>query len=373
MSKAFIHRAVPGVQALSPYVPGKPTDELQRELGLSDIVKLASNENPLGPGPAAQAALALACKELGRYPDGNGYVLKAALADRFRLSQTSFTLGNGSNDILEIIIRAFAGPGDEVVYSQYAFAVYALATQAVGASARVAPARDYGHDLDAMLGLVTPATKLVCIANPNNPTGTLLTPGSLLDFLARLPEHVVCILDEAYCEYLADQHYPESLDWLARFPNLIITRTFSKIHGLAGLRVGYAASAPELADVLNRVRQPFNVNTPGLYAAAAALNDHVHVAESCRLNREGLAQLTAGAAHLGLDYIPSHANFVTIALPGDAADIYRALLQRGVIVRPLANYGLSRHLRISVGLPAENARCLSALADVLAMLPVASA
>lgn len=366
MTTDFLARAVPGVQSLSPYVPGKPADELARELGITRIVKLASNENPLGPGPRARAALATALDDLGRYPDGNGFVLKSALSTRFGLPQAAFTLGNGSNDVLEIIIRAFAGPGDEVVYSQYAFAVYALVTQAVGATARVAPARDYGHDLAAMRALVGPKTRLVCIANPNNPTGTLLGAPALLEFLADLPAEVICVLDEAYCEYLAQLDYPEATQWLARFPNLVISRTFSKIHGLAGLRVGYAAADPAITAVLNRVRQPFNVNSPALLAAAAALDDAEHIAASCALNSAGLAQLAAGLGALGLHHIPSSANFLTVEFPGPAQPIYQALLERGVIVRPLANYGLPNHLRISAGLPEENAFCLAALAEVLA-------
>jgi len=365
MDNPFLERAVPGVQSLSPYVPGKPVSDLQRELGLSNIIKLASNENPLGPGARAREAAARALGDPGRYPDSNGHVLKAALSRRLCLAPDCITLGNGSNDVLDLITRTFAGPGDEVVFSQYAFAVYALSTQAVGATARIAPARDFGHDLTALRALVTPDTRLVFIANPNNPTGTFIGAGPLEAFIADLPPQVICVLDEAYTEYLRDTDCPDTLRWLGRFANLVLVRTFSKIHGLAALRVGYAASSPCIAQLLNRVRQPFNVNTPALHAAAAAVDDDAHVAASCACNARGLADLRAGAMALGLDFIPSRANFLTIDLGREAAPVNRALLERGVIVRPLLNYDLPNHLRVSAGLQPENARFLRTLAEVL--------
>jgi len=365
MDNPFLERAVPGVQSLAPYVPGKPASDLQRELGLTDVIKLASNENPLGAGARAREAAARALADLGRYPDGGGHVLKAALSRRLCIAAECITLGNGSNDVLELITRTFAGPGDEVVFSQYAFAVYALSAQAVGATARVAPARDFGHDLTAMRALVHDDTRLVFIANPNNPTGTLLGAAEIEAFVADLPPKVICVLDEAYTEYLRDLDFPDTTRWLGRFPNLVLTRTFSKIHGLAALRVGYAASSPLIAGLLNRARQPFNVNTPGMYAAAAAVDDDAHVAASCACNSRGLAELRAGVEALGLGYIPSFANFLTVDLGADAAPVNQALLQRGVIVRPIANYGLPNHLRVSAGLQPENARFLDALAEVL--------
>jgi histidinol-phosphate aminotransferase len=372
MDNPFLARAVPGVQSLAPYVPGKPASDLQRELGLTDIVKLASNENPLGAGARAREAAARALADLGRYPDGGGHVLKSALSRRLCIAPECITLGNGSNDVLELITRTFAGPGDEVVFSQYAFAVYALAAQAVGATARVAPAREFGHDLAAMRALVHADTRLVFIANPNNPTGTLLAASDLEAFIADLPPQVICVLDEAYTEYLRDLDFPDTTRWLGRFPNLVLTRTFSKIHGLAALRVGYAASAPPIAELLNRARQPFNVNTPGLHAAAAAVDDDAHVAASCACNSRGLSELRAGVEALGIGFIPSFANFLTLDLGTDAAPVNRALLERGVIVRPIANYGLPEHLRVSVGLQPENARFLDALAEVLGRAPASA-
>jgi histidinol-phosphate aminotransferase len=365
MQNSFLERAVVGVQGLAPYVPGKPASEFERELGLTDIIKLASNENPLGPGARAREAAARAFADLARYPDSNGHVLKAALSRRLCIAPECITLGNGSNDVLDLIVRTFAGPGDEVVHSEYAFAVYALSTQAVGATARVAPASDYGHDLAAMRALIEPHTRLVFIANPNNPTGTLVDTTALEAFIADLPPQVICVLDEAYTEYLRDPPYPDTLRWLGRHPNLVLVRTFSKIHGLAALRVGYAASSPLIAGLLNRVRQPFNVNTPALQIAAAAVDDDAHVAASSACNARGLAELEAGATALGLDFIPSRANFLTIDLGREAAPVNQALLERGVIVRPLLNYGLPRHLRVTAGLRPENERFLATLAQVL--------
>ncbi len=355
------------IRAIAPYQPGKPISELAREMGLAeaDIVKLASNENPLGIGPRARAAAAAALDTLALYPDGNGFALKSALARHLGVAMDGIVLGNGSNDVLELVARAFLGPGTSAVYAQHAFAVYPLATLAVGAVGIEAPARDHGHDLAAMRAAVRADTRVVFIANPNNPTGTLLRAADLEAFIADLPEHVLVVLDEAYGEYLdADLHAP-SLDWLKRFPNLVLTRTFSKAYGLAGLRVGYALAAPEVADLLNRVRQPFNVNSVALAAATAALEDRAFLAESRHVNDLGMAQLCAGFDALGLDFIPSFGNFVCVRV-GRADAVYRALLARGVIVRPVTNYGLPGHLRVSIGLPHQNARLLEALAAVLA-------
>jgi histidinol-phosphate aminotransferase len=357
--------AVPGVRKLRPYVPGKPVETLEREYGVRNAVKLASNENPLGPSAHAIEAIRKGLGDLGRYPDGNGFVLKSALAHRLGVTQEQITLGNGSNDVLELVARAFAGPGDEVVFSQYAFAVYPIVAQAVGARPVAVAARDWGHDLDAMAAAVTDRTRVVFVANPNNPTGTWVTAAVLERFLAQLPVHVVVVVDEAYFEYVDDPDYPDSLAWLDRFSNLVVTRTFSKIHGLAALRVGYGVSHPALADLLNRVRQPFNVNSLGLRAATAALGDEAHVARSRETNRAGMAQLCAGFEELGLAHIPSAGNFVTFDTGGPAKALYEALLKLGVIVRPVDNYGMPVHLRVTVGLAEENARFLSALADAM--------
>jgi histidinol-phosphate aminotransferase len=363
--------ALPSVRGLTPYLPGKPISELQREFGLDRVVKLASNENPLGPSPLALEAARRALSDIHLYPDGSGFELKSALSRALGVAPAQITLGNGSNDVLDLVARTFLAPGVEAVFSKYAFAVYPIVTQAVGATARVAPAHDgsrgprYGHDLDAMAGLVTPATRVVFIANPNNPTGTYLSRDALHDFLAALPEHVVAVVDEAYFEYVRAPDYPNALDWLDDFPNLMVTRTFSKAYGLAGFRVGYAVSGEAMAEFLNRVRQPFNVNSPALAAATAALADLEHLERSVAVNAEGLRSLEAALSERGYDCIPSVGNFVTFDLGGPAAPIYQALLREGVIVRPIANYGLPDHLRVTVGTAEENGTFLAALDRVL--------
>jgi histidinol-phosphate aminotransferase len=356
-------QALPNITALKPYQPGKPIEELERELGLSNIIKLTSNENPLGPSKSALNAIVQASKELTRYPDGNGFSLKAALAKHVQLTSDQITLGNGSNDVLELLARTFVSSNDEVVFSQYAFAVYPLVTQAIGAKAVIAPASDFGHDLDAMTTLISEKTKLIFIANPNNPTGTALAPKQVETFLKQVPESVIVVLDEAYVEYTTQQF--NTVAWLAGYPNLVITRTFSKAYGLAALRVGYSLSSPEIADCLNRIRQPFNVNSLALVAAVAALADKDYIEQSRQLNEAGLKQYVTGFEQLGLTYIPSKGNFITVDVKRNADSIYQSLLQQGVIVRPIANYGLPQHLRISVGLGEENQRCLDALAIAL--------
>jgi histidinol-phosphate aminotransferase len=363
----FLALAQPGVQQLSPYVPGKPVDELARELDLdpASIVKLASNENPLGPSPKALEAIRQALPELTRYPDGNGFELKSRLAARCGVQINQVTLGNGSNDILDLVARAYLAPGLNAVFSQYAFAVYPISTQAVGAQGKVVPAKDYGHDLDAMLAAIDENTRVVFIANPNNPTGTWFGPDALERFLARVPQSVLVVLDEAYIEFAEGDELPDGLKYLARYDNLLVSRTFSKAYGLAALRVGYALSSAQIADVLNRVRQPFNVNSLALSAACAALDDADYLAQSRQLNDAGMAQLEAGLRELGLSWIPSKGNFIAVDFGRDTAAINQALLRAGVIVRPVAGYGMPNFLRISIGLPAENARFLEALAKVL--------
>ncbi|MCX7103024.1 MAG: histidinol-phosphate transaminase [Methylobacter sp.] len=359
--------AVSGVQKLVPYVPGKPIEELERELGLSYIIKLASNENPLGPGKKALAAIQAILPDLALYPDGNGFELKSALAKKYNLDMNQITLGNGSNEILELVARAFLTPDLEVVFSQHAFAVYPLVTQAVGATAVVAPALNYGHDLDAMQRRVTAKTRLVFIANPNNPTGTLLSHSSLEAFIKALPVTCVCVLDEAYCEFVADQNVENSTAWLEKYPNLLITRTFSKAYGLAGLRVGYGLSSPQLADILNRVRQPFNNNMLALAAATAALTDSEHLQNTITVNEQGMQFITEGFKKLDLEWIPSAANFVLVDLKKPALPVYEALLRKGVIVRPVGVYELPNHLRITIGTSAENELFIEALAEVVSL------
>ncbi len=367
MSRDFLALAQPGVQKLSPYVPGKPVDELARELNLdpAGIVKLASNENPLGPSPKALAAIQAELSELTRYPDGNGFALKQRLAQRYSVGVHQVTLGNGSNDILELVARAYLAPGLNAVFSEHAFAVYPIATQAVGAEGRAVAAKNWGHDLDAMAAAIDENTRVVFVANPNNPTGTWFDAAALGAFLARVPSHVLVVLDEAYIEYAEGQELPDGLAFLADYPNLLVSRTFSKAYGLAALRVGYAISSPVIADVLNRVRQPFNVNSLALAAACAALDDVDYLAASRRVNDAGMVQLERGFQLLGLEWIPSRGNFIAVDFACDAAPINQALLREGVIVRPVAGYGMPTFLRVSIGTERENARFLDVLAQVL--------
>lgn len=365
MTNRFLDLANPGVEGLHPYQPGKPVEELERELGISNSVKLASNENPLGLGPKARAAIERALPELARYPDANGFALKAKLAGKLGVRCEQLILGNGSNELIDLVFHTFVSPGHQVVYSQYTFIVYALATQAHGAEAVVVPARDFGHDLEAMAAAITPATRLVCITNPNNPTGTFVGAAEIKAFMDKVPAGVLVVLDEAYTEYVEEDERIPSIDWLARYPNLIVSRTFSKAYGLAGLRVGYMVCHPELVAVLNRVREPFNCNSLGLAAAEAALDDEDYLNQAVELNRREMARYEAFFQEKGLKYIPSRANFITLDLQREAGPVYEALLREGVIVRPIAGYGLPTCLRISIGLEHENQRCLEALAKVL--------
>ena len=354
------------VRAIAPYQPGKPISELAREMGLKEesIVKLASNENPLGASPKALAAMRGALEEVARYPDGNGFELRMALAKMYGVAEERIVLGNGSNDVLEMVAHAFLAPGASAVYSQHAFVVYPLSTQAAGAAGIEVPARDFGHDLDAMARAVRGDTRVVFIANPNNPTGTWLAPDALHAFLRKVPADVLLVLDEAYYEYLDSALRGDSLKWLEQFPNLVVSRTFSKAYGLAGLRVGFAFAHPQVADLMNRVRQPFNVSSIAQAAAVAALADQDFVQRSRALNGQGMRALTTGFKRLGLSWIPSCANFVSFKVP-IAAKVFQRLLRQGVIVRPIAGYGMPEYLRVTVGTDAENARFLAALETVL--------
>ena len=356
--------ALPYVRAIAPYQAGKPIDELAREYGLDpgSIVKLASNENPRGMPESARRAIAEAMTDLGRYPDSNGFALKSALSAKFNVPSDWITLGNGSNDILELAAAALLSPVRSCVYAQHSFAVYALATQARGARAIVIPAKHLGHDVDAMAAAIASDTALLYIANPNNPTGTHLPAESIARFLARVPAHVVVVIDEAYNEYLPPDRRFDSVQWVREYPNLLISRTFSKAYGLAGLRVGYGLAQPALTDLLNRVRKPFNVNAVAQAAAVAALGDQAFLDESYQMNVAGMRQLTDAFRRLRLDFVPSYGNFVLVNV-GAADRIYEQLLKRGVIVRPVANYGLPEWLRVTVGLPAENERFVQALTD----------
>jgi len=358
------------VRAIAPYQAGKPISEVAREFGLDEakIVKLASNENPLGMPESARQAMLAAVAEISRYPDANGFELKAAISKRYSVPSEWITLGNGSNDILELAAHAFVQPGQSVVFSQYSFIVYALATQAVGGHSIVVPAEEYGHDLTAMQQAITADTRLVYIANPNNPTGTFIPPAGIETFLKAVPPSVVVVIDEAYNEYLNPDLQYESTDWVRQFPNLLVSRTFSKAHGLAGLRVGFGIAQPPITDLLNRVRQPFNVNSLAQAAAIAALNDEAFLHQTAKLNAEGYHQLTQAFDEMKLEYVQSFGNFVLVKVGDDdgaGARVNLGLLKRGIIVRPVGGYGLPQWLRISIGLPDENAACIQALKAVL--------
>ena len=354
------------IRAIAPYQGGKPISEIAREFGIdeADIVKLASNENPLGMSPKAQAAVEDAMLDIARYPDGNSYALREAVSQKFNVARNQIVFGNGSNDILELSARAFLQVGDEVIYSQHAFAVYPLVTQAVGATGVVVPAKEFAHDLDGFLKAITAKTRFIFIANPNNPTGTLIDKATLKAFLKQVPESILVVLDEAYDEYLSSDDKSEALGWLNTFENLIISRTFSKAYGLAGLRVGFGLMHADIADILNRIRQPFNVNAIAQAAAVASLADDEFVARSYAANQAGMLQLTQGFNQLGLSYIDSYANFISFEVK-NAARVNQKLLEGGIIVRPVANYELPNYLRVSIGLFSENQRFLEALALIV--------
>ena len=352
--------ACESILGLSPYQGGKPIEELERELGIKNVIKLASNENPLGASLKVVEAIKLSLKDAHRYPDGNGYELKRAISQHLDVALEMISLGNGSNELLELIARVFVCKNtDEVIFSQYAFVVYPLVTQALGATAKVAPAKDYSHDLNAMLELINDNTKLIFIANPNNPTGTLVSDDEIYNFLIKIPSDIPVVLDQAYFEYLNVSD--EAVDWLNEFDNLIITRTFSKAYGLAGLRVGYSVCSPIIADFINRVREPFNVNHTAQVAAICALSDLDYLEESKKVNINGLRLLEKGFKKLKLSYIPSHANFIAVKF-SNAMKIYNDLLKEGVIVRPVE---MDNFLRISIGTTEENTYLLRALEKIL--------
>ncbi len=372
MPVSFKAIAAPGVQQLQPYLPGKPVEELERELGISGSIKLASNENPLGPCQAALDAIESQLGSIHYYPDGSGFKLSKRIAEMHGVNESCVTLGNGSNDILEIATRTFLTTQTSAVYSQHSFAVYPIVVQAVGARANVAQAfpEDHetmplGHDPDALLSSVDAATRMMFIANPNNPTGTWLEPDVLRKLIEQTPDDVIVILDLAYNEYMDDALKINSAKWLKAFPNLIITQTFSKIYALAGLRIGYSLSSPDIADLLNRVRQPFNTNSLAQAAALASLDDAAHVDKSVALNNEGKLYLARVFNELGLNYLPTMGNFISVNLNTDAQPIYAALLRQGVIVRPVANYQMPEYLRITIGTAEQNRKFIDALTGIL--------
>ena len=360
----IVDQAPSYVRAISPYIPGKPITELARQMDIpvEKIVKLASNENPLGMSPKARAAVDAALAGVERYPDQ--FDLIAAIAERHGVAQDQVVLGNGSNDVLDLAARVFLAPGRSAVFSRHAFAVYPLASMSAGAECLAAPAKNYGHDPAAMLAAIRGDTHVVWIANPNNPTGNFLPQTEVRAFIEKIPPHICVVLDEAYTDYLAPAERADTVAWVRDFPNLLVVRTFSKIYGLAGLRVGYGIGRAEMIDLLNRVRQPFNVNNLALAGAIAALDDHEFLARSYESNRGGMEQIVAGLKRLGLAHIPSHGNFVTFEV-ADASGVNARLLKQGVIVRPIGGYGMPNHLRVTIGLAAENSMFLAALEKAL--------
>ncbi|RLA08215.1 MAG: histidinol-phosphate transaminase [Gammaproteobacteria bacterium] len=359
------------IQNLNPYIPGKPIVELQRELGIPNIIKLASNENPQGTNPKVQQALQKQIDKINFYPEGSGYDLVVKLSQKYQIKKKMITLGNGSNDVLDMIARIFLNPDKNSIFSQYAFAVYPIATQSVGATAKIAKANSenhnqpLGHDLDNFLNLIDDKTTVIFIANPNNPTGGYVDKKQLTSFLSCLPSHIIAVLDEAYIEYVDDKNYPDGLDYIKKYPNLIITRTFSKIYGLAGLRVGYAISSEYIADLLNRVRQPFNVNSMAQVAARVAIDDDEFV-KKCKINNNlQKSYLEQEYKKLNLKFIPSVANFISVKFGTKSSDIYRKLLEHGIIVRPIDNYKMTDYLRISIGNEPQNKQLIKALQKIL--------
>jgi histidinol-phosphate aminotransferase len=352
------------IRSLAPYPPGKPIEELEREYGIFDSIKLASNENPLGPSPKAVAAIAAALGNLHRYPDGNCYYLRRALAKKLGVLPDALIFGNGSNEIIELAVRTFLRPGDEAVMADQAFVIYRLVVQAQGATSKLVPLRNFTHDLEAIAEAITPATRMVFLANPNNPTGTIFPRRAWEEFLSLVPPHVVVVMDEAYFEFVEDPEYPDSLNAHAQNRLLLTLRTFSKIYGLAGLRIGFGCADPALIEVMNRVRAPFNVSSLAQVAVLAALDDDAHVERTRRCNREGMQYFNEQLGRLGIEHVPSWANFILVRV-GNGVRVYEALLREGVIVRPMGVYGFPEHVRISVGTMAENERCIAALDHVL--------
>ena len=357
-----------GLQNLAPYKPGKPIEELEREIGRRDLVKLASNENPLGPPARVLAAISREHRNLARYPDGGAFYLKEKLSGRLGVSPEMITLGNGSNDVLEMLARAFLGPGTEAIVSEHCFVVYPLLTRALGADIVEIQTNDFQPDLVRTLASVSEKTRIIFLANPNNPTGTWVSKKEIIHFMNNVPSSVLVVLDEAYFEYVRSQHYPNGIDLQKDYQNLVVTRTFSKAYGLAGLRIGYSVSNPEIADLMNRIRQPFNVNSLSLVAASLALDEKEFLDESISINADGMKFLEKTFVQLDLEYIRSAGNFLTVDLGQNALPIYESLLQKGVIVRPIEVYGLPNHLRVSIGLSSENERFSVALAEVLSNL-----
>ncbi len=360
----FIKLSHPYIQNLKPYQPGKPIEEVQRELGISDVIKLASNENPLGPSPFATQAAVEAMKKIALYPDPSGYELKHQLAEFYTVSPDEITLGNGSDNLLSLLIQGY-GKGKSILVSEYSFDNYVLIAQGHGVDAKIAPSKNWGVDVEAMAEAINDKTGIIFIANPNNPTGTYITHDELVFLLKRTPEHVLVVMDEAYYEFATESDYPRTQELQKEYPNIIITRTFSKGYGLAGLRVGYSLSHPQIVDVLNRIRLPFNVSVPAMAAASAALKDRQHLQECIKLNQRGREYLTKFFQELELSPIPSATNFITVDMRQDTTPLFQKLLGMGIIVRPLHTYKMPHHFRITVGLEEQNKRVIDALKTIL--------
>ncbi len=349
------------IKSISPYVPGKPIEEVERELGITGTIKLASNENPLGPSSKAVSAVKKALEGLNRYPDGSGFYLTQALAKKYEVEAGRIILGNGSNELIELVVRTFIQPGDEIVSADPSFVVYKMITQAAGGTNVIVSCKDMRHDLDAMAERITPKTRIVFIANPNNPTGTMNPKSEMDRFMQRVPDHVIVAVDEAYFEYVTHADYPDSLDYLTEGRNILALRTFSKIYGLAGLRIGYGITTAEIAELMNKVRQPFNTNSLAQIGALAALSDRKHVEKSVALNNEGKQFLSQSFRQLGISYIPTETNFIMFETALDGKDVYTALMKQGVIVRPMGG----NRLRVTIGLPEENRRFVTELEKII--------
>lgn len=353
-----------GVRNLTPYQPGKPIEELERELGITSVVKLASNENPLGPSQKVLLAAQQALQKMHLYPDGSCYELKQALSTFLAVNPEQITVGNGSENILELIVKAYLHKDDTAIISEYAFLTIPILIQSYATQAKVIPAKTWGHDITSMINAVDEKTRVLFLVNPNNPTGTYTNETDFVKLMESVPPHVLVVVDEAYSEYIKEPDYPHTLKFLKHYPNLVITRTFSKVYGLAALRLGYSVSSPAIADILNRARLPFNVNTIAAVAACTALEDQEYVKMSVTLNQQGMEQLQEALKKFNLSYIPSIGNFITIDV-NDANHIYQNLLREGIIVRPLKAYNMASHIRVTIGTYEQNERFLTAIKKIL--------
>jgi len=356
----------PNILTIRPYKPGKPIDEVQRELGLQDVVKMASNENPLGPSPKAAAAVESYASSLHLYPDGSCFRLRQELSQRFMVPPENILVGNGSCEIIELVARVLLGPEDQVVFADPSFIMYKIVAAACNADARTVPLKNYAHDLEAMANAIGPNTKLVYIANPNNPTGTLVGQEQIDTFMAQVPHQTVVVMDEAYYEYKVGTPFPDTMKFLSQGRNIVILRTFSKIYGLAGLRIGYGFAPDWLVDCINRIRRPFNVNAVAQIAAVAALSDEEHVRKSQQTNQAGKEFLYRQFSRMGLEFVPTEANFILVDVGRDATQVFQKLLKLGIVVRPMPGWGYPTKLRVTIGTQDQNERLVNALARVLA-------